>query len=78
MQELLDASRIDASIHVFTTTDPLWEIAKQTGKTAVLFSDFIPPGDSGGPSFIEEMEKLADIPMDIILVYNAGDVELEA
>ncbi|MFH1998335.1 MAG: hypothetical protein ABIK28_01580 [Planctomycetota bacterium] len=78
LQALLDASRIEAEIHVFTTSDPLWEIAKETGNTAVLFTDFDPPEEGGELAFMEEIEKLTDIPMDVILVYNAGDVELEA
>jgi len=76
--EMLEASRIDAEIHVFLTDDPVFEIAKQTGESAVLFTEFTPPEEVEEAEFLNEMERLMGIPIDMIFVHNSGDVELEA
>jgi len=78
LRELLDAARIEASVHVFITNDPLWEIAKQTGQSAVLFTDFIPPDEGREAEFIKETTSLMQIPIEMVLVYNSGGVSLEA
>jgi len=78
LKEMLEASRIDAEVRVFLTDDPVFEIAKQTGTSAVLFSEFTPPEEGKEAEFLDEMERLMDIPIDMIFVSNSGDVELEA
>ena len=78
LREMLDTARIEASVHVFTTSDPLWEIAKQTGESAILFTDFTPPEEGEEPEFITSIETLTQIPINMILVYSAGGVSLEA
>lgn len=78
LRELLDTARIEASVHVFITNDPLWEIAKQTGASAVLFTDFIPPEEGDESEFIDSIANLMRIPIEVILVYNSGGVSLEA
>ena len=78
IRELLERARIDAVVQVFITNDPLWEIAKQTGESAVLFVDFDPPAADDDDAFIESIEQLTKIPTDMILVHSAGDVSLEA
>ena len=78
LRELLDTARIEASVHVFVTNDPLWEIAKQTGDSAVLFADFTPPEEGQETEFTESTASLMQIPIEVILVYNSGDVSLEA
>ena len=78
LRALLETARIEADVHVFISADPLWEIAKQTGESAVLFADFTPPEEGEEAEFINSIESLLQIPIDMILVYNAGDVSLEA
>ena len=78
LRELLDTARIEASVHVFITDDPLWEIAKQTGESAVLFADFTPPEKGEEKEFLDSIASLMQIPIDMILVYNTGGVSLEA
>ena len=78
LRELLDTARIEASVHVFITNDPLWEIAKQTGDSAVLFTDFTPPEEGRETEFTESTAGLMQIPIEVILVFNSGDVSLEA
>ncbi len=78
LRELLDAARIKADVHVFITNDPLWEITKQTGASAVLFADFTPPEEGEETKFIDSTASLMQIPADVILVFSAGDVSLEA
>jgi amino acid transporter len=78
LRALLDTARIDASVHVFITNDPLWEIAKQTGQSAVLFADFTPPDEGHEAEFIAAATPLMQIPIELILVYNSGGVSLEA
>jgi len=50
----------------------------RTGGSAVLFSEFTPPEEGKEAEFLDEMERLMGIPIDMIFVYNSGDVELEA
>jgi hypothetical protein len=76
LRELLDAARIEASVHVFMTNDPMWEIAKQTGNSAVLFAEFAPPDESHEAAFIASAQRLMQIPIELILVYNSGGVSL--
>ncbi len=78
LREILETARIDADVHVFITDDPLWEIAKQTGQSAVLFTDFTPPEEGEEKEFLDSTAGLMKIPTDMILVYNAGGVSLEA
>jgi uncharacterized membrane protein len=78
LRELLDTARIAASVHVFITNDPLWEIAKQTGESAVLFTDFTPPEEGKETEFIDSVARLMQIPIEVILVNSSGAVSLEA
>jgi len=78
LRDLLDTARIEADVDVFMTNDPLWEIAKQTGGSAVLFADFTPPEEGEETEFMDSIASLMQIPIDVILVYNAGGVSLEA
>ena len=78
LRELLDTARIAASVHVFITNDPLWEIAKQTGESAVLFTDFTPPEEDKETEFIDSVARLMQIPIEVILVNSSGAVSLEA
>ena len=78
LEALLLAARIEASVEVFITDDPLWEITKQTGAGAVLFADFVPPDEGREEAFMEATARLLQIPIDIVLVHSAGDVSLEA
>lgn len=78
LREILESARIEADVQVFITDDPHWEIAKQTGESAVLFSDFTPPEKDGESEFMDSMARLTQIPIDMILVYNTGGVSLEA
>jgi hypothetical protein len=78
LQELLKTARIEAGVHVFITDDPVWEIAKQTGESAVLFAGFTPPEEGEEKAFLDSITALMQIPIDMILVYNTGGVSLEA
>jgi len=78
LEELLATARIEADVKVFIADDPLWEITKQTGNSAVLFADFSPPEEGEEEAFMEATARLLKIPIDVVLVHSAGDVSLEA
>ena len=78
LEELLATARIEAEVVVFITDDPLWEVAKQTGNSAVIFADFSPPDEGEEEAFMEATARLLQIPIDVVLVHSAGDVSLEA
>lgn len=78
LRDMLNTARIEAGVHVFITDDPLWEIAKQTGNSALLFVDFTPPEQDEEADFMKSVADIVQIPTNVILVYNTGGVSLEA
>lgn len=71
-------AKLITTLTAFSTNDPLWEIVKQTGDSALLFADFTPPEEGRETEFTASTASLMQIPLDVILVYNSGDVSLEA
>ncbi|MCC7412404.1 MAG: amino acid permease [Gammaproteobacteria bacterium] len=80
LERLLATARIDGSVHVFGSEDLYLTLAKRTGNTAVLFVPFEPPaaGAQADAEFLEWISKITRLTPDIVMVYNAGGVSLEA
>jgi hypothetical protein len=78
LQDLLALARIDAEPIILPAESPLDAIREAMQPSAVLFAGFEPPDrdtDSAGIGFLQET---VNLPGDVLLVYNAGDVSLQA
>ena len=78
MHEMLSTARIDAEIVILPTDDPLSAIKQNLHPSAVLFAGFEPADEDPARAQISDLQKIIDLPGDVILVYNAGDVSLLA
>jgi amino acid transporter len=76
--ELLKLARINASVHVFSSEDLYVTLAKRTGNSAALITQFTPPDTEGQDAFFEWTGKLNKLVPDIIYVHSARRVSLEA
>lgn len=78
LRETLELARIEAKVLILETDNPLDAIQSELGDSALLFADFEPPGEGEEWDAIAKLGKIINLPGDVILVYNAGDVSLEA
>lgn len=78
MRELLANARINAEIIVVPTDTPLEAVRETMEPSAVLFAGFEPPEENMVREINARLQPVSDLPGDIILVYNAGDVSLSA
>ena len=79
MQEMLSQARIKAELAVLPTETPLEEVRRLLKPSDILFAGFEPPDDeSTCCSILPQLQPIVDLPADVILVYNAGDVSLIA
>jgi amino acid transporter len=78
MEEILQVARIDAEIVVLPTGDPLQEVRQAMEPSAVLFAGFEPAEHDPAHILVTSLQKTVDLPGDVILVYNAGDMSLGA
>ena len=77
MKEILQHGRIEAEIVVLPTEKPLDAIKGAMSSSAILFAGFEPADEHAGEVLLPFMEQIVDLPGDVILTYNAGDVSLE-
>lgn len=78
MKEVLSLARIDAEIVILPTEDPLEAVKQAIKPSAVLFTGFEPGDEEHVCELISCMQKIIDLPGDVILAYSAGDVSLSA
>lgn len=78
MQAVLAHARISAEVLVVPTEDPLEAVREVMDPSAVLFAGFEPPDENMVREIVTTLQPVADLPGDVILVYNAGDVSLGA
>ena len=78
MQDLLAGARIEADLVVMPAESPLEAIRKAMQPSAVLFAGFEPPDEDPAGALIPFLQQTVDLPGDVLLVYNAGDVSLQA
>lgn len=77
MKNIISGGRIEAEIIVLPTNDPLSAIRGALYPSAVLFAGFEPDKDKPAAVLMPFMKEIVDLPGDVILTYNAGDVSLE-
>jgi len=78
MQEMLTKGRIEADILVLPTEEPLEAVRNTMTPSAVLFAGFEPADEDPGGVLLTFMKEIVDLPGDVIMTYNAGDISLEA
>jgi amino acid transporter len=76
MKNIISGGRIEAEIVVLPTNDPLSAIRNAIPPSAVLFAGFKPDKEKPAAVLIPFMKEIVDLPGDVILTYNAGDVSL--
>lgn len=79
ISEMLAKGRIEADIIVVPTEDPFEAVRIHMHPSGILFSGFCPgKGDEEDMTILPVIQRTVELPGDIILVYNAGDVSMEA
>ncbi len=78
MQEMLALARIEADLVVMPAESPIVAIREAMRPSAVLFAGFEPPDSDADGALIPFLQETIDLPGDILLIYNAGAVSLEA
>jgi len=78
MAELLSRARIEAEVVVVPTEAPLEAVRRAMGPSAVLLAGFEPPDEGPVAGLTAELRQTVELPGDVVLVYNAGDVSLDA
>lgn len=73
MRDMLELARIEAEVLVLPTDTPRETVRQAMQPSAVLFAGFDPAEHD-----IAELQQIVDLPGDVILVYNSGDVSLQA
>ncbi|MGD9611402.1 MAG: amino acid permease [Kiritimatiellia bacterium] len=78
MQDLLASARIEADLVVMPAESHLDAIREAMAPSAVLFAGFEPPDADPDGTLIPFLQQTVDLPGDVLLVYNSGDVSLQA
>ncbi len=78
MNEMLAQARIEAELVIVPTESQIDAVRKAMHSSAVLFAGFEPCDEDSVCDFLPELEQVVNLPGDVILVYNAGDVSLNA
>ncbi len=78
MRETLSAARIRADIVVLPTENPIRAVRQAMQPSAVLFAGIEPADTDKACPLISSMQEVVNLPGDVILVCNAGDVSLSA
>lgn len=78
MQDLLALARIEADLVVMPAESHIDAIREAMQPSAVLFAGFEPPDEDPDGTLIPFLQQTVDLPGDVLLVYNAGDVSLQA
>jgi len=78
MQTLLTESRIEADLTVVPTDDALESVRTLMEPSAVLFAGFDPDDMEPESRLTSTTRKIAALPGDVLLVYSAGNVSLQA
>jgi len=76
MEDILSTARISAEIVLLPTETPLEAIRYAMQPSAVLFAGIEPVDNTKACTLIASMREVANLPGDVILVCNAGDVSL--
>lgn len=77
MQDMLAEARIEADLVIMPAESPIAAIRDAMQPSAVLFAGFEPSDEDSTLDF-PRLRQMVDLPGDVLLVYNAGDVSLQA
>ena len=78
MRETLAAARIDAELVILPTDSPLDAVRQNMQPSAMLMVGFEPQNDGADDVRFSHLQSAVNLPGDVILVFNAGDVSIEA
>lgn len=78
MRAMLAQARIDAELVIVPTETPLHAVRRRMQPSALLFIGFNPGGNGDPEDLFSKLQRAVDLPGDVILIYNAGDVSIEA
>ncbi len=78
MHALLQTARIAAETVILPTESPRDAVREAMAPSAVLFTGFTPTEDDPLGGMLPGLQETVNLPGDVILVYNAGDVSLDA
>lgn len=78
LNQMLDLARIKAEVVVLETEDAEDAIRRAMGQSAVLFASFEPPDEGEEWDLVAALGDIINLPGDVVLVYNAGEISLEA
>lgn len=78
MQELLALARIEADLVIMPAESHIEAVREAMQPSAVLFAGFEPTDEDSDGALIPYLQQIVDLPGDVLLVYNAGDISLEA
>lgn len=78
ISEMLAKGRIEADIFVVPTEDPFEAVRTHMHPSALLFSGFGLGNGEDDMKLMPDIHQTVELPGDVILVYNAGDVSMEA
>lgn len=78
MRDLLAKARIEAELLIIPTETPLDAVRRSMQPSAVLFVGFEPGAGDADEDISSRFQDSMDLPGDVIFVYNAGDVSVEA
>jgi len=76
--ETLAQARIEAELVIVPTENPIEAVRQAMQPSAILFTGFEPPEEEDPAGLISDLQHTVDLPGDIMLIYNAGDVSLQA
>ncbi|MDD2240239.1 MAG: amino acid permease [Kiritimatiellae bacterium] len=77
MQDMLAEARIEADLVIMPAESPIAAIREAMHPSAVLLAGF-EPSEEDATLDLSQLQQTVDLPGDVLLVYNAGDVSLQA
>jgi amino acid transporter len=78
MREMLSDARIESEIVIVPTETPIEAVRQVMQPSAILFAGFEPADGDPASVLLSSLQQTVALPGDVILVYNAGDVSLQA
>ncbi len=77
-RRMLSLARIEAELVILPGDEPLAALRQHMLPSAVLLAGFVPDEEHGHKAYLAELKRIVELPGDIVFVYNAGGVALDA
>ncbi|HHS14128.1 MAG TPA: amino acid permease [bacterium] len=78
MREMLTLARIDSELVIIPSGNPIKAVRRAMKPSAILFAGLEFDGKESAAEVMPKMQQIVDLPGDIMLIHNAGDVSLQA